>query len=205
MDIPPEFAPLDAPNFNPGELSQDLQLTAQTVGSHLKALSRHCRRAATSIALFEFAMRKAGEGRIFTDWARTGGRDAVMAVRDYGESLRLVGSLAGQCTKNIDFASLKTAKKQFKAAFPFAEIGRHAVAHPEFYSDATRTMAATDPTNLVGFDVQGGSKVLMHETIMFDTFISTFEGEVSQLKMTPETALKLVEITKLVFGAMPRA
>jgi hypothetical protein len=186
-------------------LVEDDAAALHSLNGHLSSLASFSDEMTAAVALFDFST--AHEQICHRHWPMLAAKSGAMNLRNFRHALVKVLSIAGSIPALrplLDTASLKEALNHFDSQFSRVELLRHAVAHPENYSNPRKDVRNREPINLRGKMIMGpGNKV--KDALVGRTYASTIDEKFLTYELDAETALTLVSVTKRVYTAVERA
>jgi hypothetical protein len=128
----------------------------------------------------------------------------ALSIRNLGQALRAAQALIGRIptwSDNIDRPAIKAARKDFEDQFPNIDKVRHSIAHPELYSAPHKSMGTV--VKSVPKAIKADSPIVVMSGMFERTYFATFEGAEVSYDLTADTALKLKDIIRRCFEAVP--
>jgi hypothetical protein len=142
---------------------------------------------------------------VWPKWGTIAARSAVLAARNFGQSLQATSSVAKYFEKFRTKEQLQVyaeCRRSFDEIFPNVDKVRHSIAHPEYYPKTITNTETGKNFSSNGLIIEGCSRVQLQDVMIEGAFHCTFDGEYLSCPINTDAAILLVEITKTLFNSM---
>ena len=205
IELKPEFQQISPPRIPTYETPDEADII-NSISNNLRDMSTACHSLVCAVSLFETLIAEQS-GEVRNQWSFMAARDGAMSIRNYATALAVIRGLVGRAptlAKKTDSLLLKRLENEFNEYFPFAHKMRHAVAHPELFSNPEKKMGVTGDFQAFGIRAINCGEVAVRSGLYNSTFNSTFEGAFVHYDLTAATCSIVINITKKAFSAFPQ-
>jgi hypothetical protein len=205
MRIDPKFKAPSLPFLSVPDLKEGEAETLRSFNLHLFSLASFSDEITAAVALFDFS--RINDQVCHNQWPMLAAKSGALNLRNFRQALEKVLTFAGKIEVMravVDTAALKEAMNKFDSQFNRVDLLRHAVAHPENYSNPKKNMTNRDHITIPGMmDISPGKTI--QNALLGRTYASTIDGEFLTYDLSADTVLTLVGITKMVYEAVDGA
>ena len=220
LSLAPDFVAPKQPYFSWSNLPEEQSRYGNALYFSLGDMSRSASELGHALALFSFSdvqrqksLDKAtsqeemiahlSSNEVWLDWQAMAVRVGGLSLRNWGQALGAVQSLIGkvpQWVDEIDRKEVKSVRVEFDKKYPTIDKLRHAIAHPELYSNVDKDMSAKGPFSVPGITA-GNSQITISNSICHNNYAATFDGVVVQYCLDDIAVLDIIAWSKRVFNA----
>ncbi len=211
MDFPDDLRVYRSSGFLHHGLPEGQREIGGSLSDNYTSLGLHAEEIVAAVLLFEMTRADSLRGDLSRAWRFMAARDCAMAIRNFGKALsalRASLALVPEWAGKVDKGTLKEVSKKFDKNWPDSDKMRHSIAHPEFYSNPSKSMSSESIFPISGggiYEIRGGSisddSMILKSAIHNDTYMATIDGQLVKCDVDRTTAGQIIMIHNQVADA----